>query len=48
MHQNAAQRWSSMGWIFSDLFDLRVRHEAGNVGCPMLSVKALSKTGPEN
>lgn len=37
-----------MGWIFSDLFDFRVRYEVGNVGCFMLFVKVLFKIGFEN
>ena len=37
----------SVVWIFSDLTDLWVGHEAGNVGCSMWSVKALSKIGPK-
>ena len=46
-HQNAAQRYSSVGWVFNDQFDLRAGHEAGDVW-HLLSAKALPQTGPVN
>ena len=36
IHQNAAQRCSSVGWVFNDRFDLRAGHEAGDVWRPVI------------